>query len=232
MIFFISPPFGNYLNLPHTTSIRGSFTIEPRDGLFKQVCKTLRYYPFFGGWVNKIGLRNKGIDYALKTHHPNKILSVAIRNNNDIKILSEKIPKDTNLELNISCPNVEKEKCTEGLEQFISKSRKWCIIKLSPHTKKKNIDDYYKKGFRQFHCCNTLPLQDKGGLSGPLIQHYSLSMIKQIKTTYPDTIIIGGGGIRRWEDIEKYKKAGADHISVSTLCFNPFLFFKLYFQYI
>ena len=33
-MFFINPPFGNYLNLPYTTSIKGSYTLEPREGLF------------------------------------------------------------------------------------------------------------------------------------------------------------------------------------------------------
>ena len=65
-MLFISPPFGNYINLPFTTSIHGSFTNEPRDGLLKQILKTLRYSFENKGWINKIGLRNKGIDWALK----------------------------------------------------------------------------------------------------------------------------------------------------------------------
>ena len=42
-MFFINPPFGNYLNLPNTISIKGSYTLEPRSGLFTQIFKTLRY---------------------------------------------------------------------------------------------------------------------------------------------------------------------------------------------
>ena len=30
-MLFISPPFGNYVSLPHTTSIAVSFTNEPRE---------------------------------------------------------------------------------------------------------------------------------------------------------------------------------------------------------
>ena len=66
-MLFISPPFGNYLSLPHTISIRGSFTLNERPGKWSQIVKTLRYKSTFGGWVNKIGLRNPGIDYAIKT---------------------------------------------------------------------------------------------------------------------------------------------------------------------
>ena len=67
-MLFISPPFGNYINLPNTTPIRGSFTLKERKGKWKQIFKTLRYIPHFNGWVNKIGLRNPGIDYAIKTY--------------------------------------------------------------------------------------------------------------------------------------------------------------------
>ena len=50
-MLFISPPFGNYLNLPYTTSIKGSFTYEPRSGLFVQILKTFRY-----SFEKKVGL--------------------------------------------------------------------------------------------------------------------------------------------------------------------------------
>ena len=43
-MLFISPPFGNYININNTTSIKGSFTLHPRDGLFIQILKTLRSY--------------------------------------------------------------------------------------------------------------------------------------------------------------------------------------------
>ena len=66
MQLFISPPFGNYLGfLPNTYAIYGSYTLNPRPGLFSQIIKTLRYDSSAKGWVNKIGLRNKGIDYMI-----------------------------------------------------------------------------------------------------------------------------------------------------------------------
>ena len=57
MKLFISLPFGNYIDLPYTIPIRGSYTIEPRKGLLLQVLKTLRYSYENNGWINKIGLR-------------------------------------------------------------------------------------------------------------------------------------------------------------------------------
>ena len=65
-MFFIGPPFGNYISLPNTISISGSFTLNERSGLYSQIIKTLYYSYEHNGWVNKIGLRNKGIDWALK----------------------------------------------------------------------------------------------------------------------------------------------------------------------
>ena len=48
MVLFISPPFGNYINFPNTTSIRGSFTLNERPGKWLQIIKTLRYNFVYG----------------------------------------------------------------------------------------------------------------------------------------------------------------------------------------
>jgi len=229
-MLFISPPFGNYLSLDKTTSIKGSFTLLPRQGLVLQILKTLRYSFFYSGWVNKIGLRNKGIDWAVKNHNVQDICSIAICKEDEIDCIKSKIPTNLNIEINISCPNVEKETINKGLQNFLNDKRKWCILKLSPITKFSDIDNYYKMGFRQFHCCNTIPIEE-GGLSGKNIKPISIKMISYIKNKYNDSEIIAGGGIQNIEDIEDYKKAGADHFSVSSLCFNPFLFMKLYYNY-
>ena len=93
-MLFISPPFGNYLTfLPYTIPIRGSYTVEPRSGLISQIIKTLHYSDLYNGWVNKIGLRNPGIDHGITKYTPNNILSLAILNNEDTKYFNDKIPK-------------------------------------------------------------------------------------------------------------------------------------------
>ena len=73
-MIFISPPFGNYIHLPQTMSVKGSYTLEPRLGLFSQIFKTLRYVNYMGKytWINKIGLRNPGIHYGLHNYNPSK----------------------------------------------------------------------------------------------------------------------------------------------------------------
>lgn len=230
-MIFINPPFSNYFSFEKTISIKGSYTLEPRTGLIMQVLRTLRYSFQHNGWINKIGLRNPGIEYAIKNYKKNSIVSVAILNKEDIPKLITKIPDDMNIELNISCPNAEKKMITEGIENFLNKKRTWCIIKLSPTTDMELVDNYYKQGFRQFHCSNTYPTPT-GGLSGKFLIPYSTKLISNIKSKYSDTTVIGGGGITSKKEIELYKKAGADHFSVSTLFFNPYKFYKFYDAFI
>ena len=231
-MLFISPPFGNYINLPNTKSIKGSFTLHSRKGLLLQILKTLRYSFEKQGWINQIGLRNKGIDWAIKKYKFDKhvIVSIAIMDHNEIDILNNKIPDTMDLELNISCPNVKNNLIHDDLYKFLNKERKWCSIKLSPLTDISLIDKYYKQGFKKFHCCNTLPTK-YGGLSGISIQEYSFKLIKEIKNKYPDVEIIGGGGITTMSDIDKYKKYGANHYSISSLMFNPIYFGLFYYNY-
>ena len=235
-MLFVSPPFGNYFpqNNKNITPVRGSFTLEPRPGLIISILKSLRYSPKYEGWVNKIGLKNKGIDWALEKHKSDEVLSIAILKESEIKELESKIPKEANIELNISCPNVKNDTNIKDKELdlscFINRYRRWCILKLSPKTTTKEIEHYYNMGFRQFHCCNTLPVE-QGGLSGKTLKPYSLEMIRRIKNKYDDVIIIGGGGIQTIKDIEEYKNVGANHFSISTLCFNPIKFINLYRSY-
>lgn len=230
-MLFISPPFGNYLSLPQTVSIAGSFTNEPRDGLLLQILKTLRYSFKDRGWINKIGLRNKGIDWAIEHVPKNKIISVAILDEKEIPLLLKKIPNDRNIELNISCPNAEKEMVRKNLTYFINPTRKWCIIKISPHTSKDEIDNFYRMGFRQFHCCNTLPVTH-GGLSGPVLIPYTVEKVKYLSEKYPDCDIIAGGGIQAMNTMQEYLKTGAHHTSISTLLFHPLRFSKFYYQFL
>ncbi len=231
-MFFISPPFGNYLNLKHTISIKGSYTLEPRDGLLPQIIKTLRYSFKYGGWINKIGLRNPGIDYAIKNYKKGShIVSIAILDKTEIPKILKKIPEDMDIELNISCPNIDKSMCTDGLNQFLNSKRDWCIIKLSPIINYNLIDNYYNQGFRQFHCSNTIPINE-GGLSGKRIIKYNYNLINYINKKYDDTVIIAGGGINEIEILNIYKKLGANHFSASTVFFCPYRAMKLYKDYI
>ena len=230
-MFIISPPFGNYINLPNTIPIRGSFTLNERPGKWGQILKTLRFIPGVG-WINKIGLRNPGIDYAIQTYKKGEIISIAIMDKKEIKPILDKIPEDMDIELNVSCPNTENHMVNEGLKPFLNGKRDWCIIKLSPKESYNNINTFYKTGFRQFHASNTLP-SERGGISGKILKPYTSSIITYLHNNFDDCEIIAGGGIYDIDTLNEYKKLGAQHFSLSTIFFNPlktFLFFNsLYF---
>ncbi len=221
---FIAAPFGNYVKTKDTISVTGSWTVEKRTGRIKQVVKTLRYTK--RGWVNKIGLRNPGLEYGLKNHNLNEVMSIAGINPNDWITFSEQIPKNYDLEINLSCPNIEFHE-TSGIENFEIKNKRWFIGKISPLTTYDELEFYIEKfKFKQIHACNTLPVE-KGGLSGKELIPYTEKFIKHIKKHYPSVAIIAGGGVQTKKDIENYINLGADHISLGTICFNPLNLRKL-----
>lgn len=225
-MYFVSPPFGNYF--PKTeryVPIRGSFTLNPRPGLLWKILSTVRYSFEYQGVINNIGLRNRGIKYALKTYSPREILSIAVLDPTEISEFLNVLPESQNLEINVSCPNVQNHP-TEGIEHFLNPSREWCIVKLGPQDTNEKITKLYNLGFRQFHCCNTLPTEN-GGVSGPVLKKYTMEKIKFLKNNFSDTVVIAGGGVRSIEDAEWYTSLGADHISVSTGIFK--MIFYLYF---
>jgi len=215
---FIAAPFGNYIKTSNTISVTGSWTIEKRKGRIKQIVKTLRYTK--RGWVNKIGLRNPGFEHGIKNHKKNEVFSIAGIEKDDWKIFAELIPSDTNLEVNMSCPNIESH-FTSGIENFSYESRQWYIGKISPLTTFDELEKYINEfNFKQIHACNTLPVE-KGGLSGKELIPYTEKFIKHIKHHFPQVEVIAGGGIDEKKDIQNYIDLGADHISLGTVCFNP-----------
>ena len=145
----------------------------------------------------------------------------------EIKPILDKIPEDMDIELNVSCPNTDKHMVNDGLKPFLNDKRKWCIVKLSPLETCLNINKFYESGFRQFHASNTLP-SDRGGISGTKLKPYTLSTITYLKKNFNDCIVIAGGGIYDTKTMEEYKKAGADHFSVSTIFFYPFKTFSFF----
>lgn len=229
MVLFISPPFGNYISLFGTISIRGSFTIEPREGRLRSL-RTIRYCPTHHGWINNIGLKNSGIKNNLKK--TNKITSIAIINSSDIDQYHEifkNVENVIDIEINISCPNVNKTFNRGKLYKLFDDRRRWNIIKLSPIDSSNVIDEYYNMGFRQFHCSNSLKLTNSiGSISGIILRPFVEKQIKYIKDKYPDCEIIAGGGIIDYKSYTHYKNLGAHHCSVSSLLFNPISFMLLY----
>ena len=223
-MYFISAPFGNFLQ--HSTfaknaiCVTGTFTLKPRPGRLKQILRTLRYVRTEKGWTwrNQLGLRNPGIFNGIENTNSNSVMSISSLEPNDWKILYEIVPKDMSVELNISCPNVDAHPNLTKI--FAKDKRKWCIVKVPPTITPKQLDKIVSLGYNCIHASNTVPTA-KGGLSGKMIMPYTLKIIDYIKNKHNDVTMIAGGGVYSKQDAKNYLDAGADHISLGSVCFTP-----------
>ena len=219
-MYFISAPFGNYLQYKNAISVTGTFTLKPRPGRLKQIIKTLRYVKSEArwGWRNQLGLRNPGIFKGLENHKWHNVLSIASLEKDDWRILYDIIPEHMSVELNISCPNVNRH--PNLIKGFSKGKRKWCIVKVPPTITHKQLDKIVSLGYNQIHASNTLQTE-KGGLSGRIIVPHTMGIISFLKATYPHVTVIAGGGVTDKFSASRYLDAGADHISLGTVCFTP-----------
>ena len=70
----------------------------------------------------------------------------------------------------------------------------------------------------QIHASNTLHKQ--GVISGRVLTPYTLKILEYIKLTHPHVEVIAGEVYNK-QDVQRYKDAGADHISLGSVCFTP-----------
>ena len=235
---FIAAPFGNYIKNPEAISVTGTWTLFPQGNRFKSIVKTLRYDRENNGWVNRLGLPNPGLSVGLKKTWSNQVLSIAETSEDEFLIMEDMIPKRMNVEVNLSCPNLPENTVPKLIDNDSpmmftalnenSVGRDWCIAKVSPLITEDELHHVVDKlNFRQIHLANTIPTE-KGGLSGPALKPYVLQLIHYVRGMWGDRMtIIAGGGIRTEDDISEYMDAGADHISLGTVCFSPFKLRKL-----
>lgn len=232
MKFFIAAPFGNYIKYRYRNNVlpvTGTWTLKYRSGflgrLFR-ILKTMRYDIKKQGWKNKLGLPNEGIHVGLKKTNSDEILSIAAIEDSDFKKLFKIIPNDQSVEINFSCPNLDEKKPLSWNDASIfnasPSNRKYCIAKISPTTTIDQLTFLIEGlGFKQIHCCNTLPIKE-GGLSGKSLIPYVNNLISLIREKWGNNVeIIAGGGVTNTDDIKKYMASGANHISLGTVCFKP-----------
>jgi dihydroorotate dehydrogenase len=221
-MYFISAPFGNYIKTSNAISVTGTWTLKPRPGLLKQIAKTLRYTKT--GWRNKIGLRNAGIHAGMMRTNYNQVLSIAALEPMDWEKIRLAISPQRNVELNVSCPNLDSHEDTttfDGFDKFPNYIKsKWCIVKIPPTSDEKLVDKLVELGYNIIHASNTLQ-SDKGGLSGKVLVPYTMKLITYIKQTHPHVQIIAGGGVTCKQDAQDYINAGADHVSLGSVNFTP-----------
>jgi len=234
---FISAPFGNYIKPVGCIPVTGTFTLHPRGNRLWSVLKTLRYNRALGGWVNKLGLPNPGLRAGLERHIRGEVLSIAETERGDFQKMNHIIPLDQSLEINLSCPNIELLNNINGSSTLPIddakvfarvKSRKWCIAKLSPLISPEEIEFIIEEmGFRQLHFSNTLPVSG-GGLSGVTLKPFTMKLIDVVRERWGDSIeIIAGGGVTEFGAVSDYLSAGANHVSIGSVCLNPFKLRKL-----
>ena len=224
--FFIAAPFGNYIKPKGCIPVAGTFTLNARGNRFLAVAKTLRYNSAQGGWVNKLGLPNPGIRNGLEKNPT--VISIAEIDKGDFQRLNVLIPENQSIELNLSCPNLDKKLSWESAKCFTPNTRKWCIAKMSPLTTPEEIKFVVEHlGITQLHFSNTLPTI-RGGLSGPMLRGYTTELIELARSEYGDSVeIIAGGGVSDFPAVYDYMSAGANHVALGSVCFNWFKMRKL-----
>lgn len=231
--FLISPPFGNYFYHHRAYSVLGSYTVLERSartegtGRWRQILRTVRPVP--GGWINKIGLRNPGID-KIDPITPNQIISLAPLADRDWhafeRWVDTKAGPGVKVEFNISCPNVDEHPMLPQMTQ-LRRMLVNCpdvIFKLPPLTGVLvTALGLIEAGARHIHLSNTLP-SPIGGISGAALREVNLPLVEQVAryVNTPERVeIIAGGGIYSIDDLKLYRDAGATRFSMSTAWFNP-----------
>lgn len=249
----IGAPFGNYsyFHTPHSTPTLGTYTRHDRGGWLWRLWRiawTLRYNRASGGWVNKLGLPNPGIESLLDKHltanglfHnqpielPDQILSLAITRTgaaglDELRMLLAfaRRFKPFAFEYNVSCPNIggHGNHDAKFLDQQAGILAGWempagtrLIVKVPP-VDYEQVFWAFGEFVDYFHCCNTLPCRG-GGMSGPILKPLVLQCLARAKAIVRDTPLIAGGGVRTPEDAMTYWRAGASHVSIASLLINP-----------
>jgi len=215
---------------------------------------TPRIAESYGGMLNSVGLQNPGIDAfitgelnMLEKSDVKVIVNVVGTSITDYVQVVEKLEhtKADILEINISCPNVDKGGMSFGVDPKMAAAitkairqatTKPIFVKLTPNVTDitevaKAVEDEGADGISMI---NTLlgmkidvwkkkPVLAKGvgGLSGPCIMPIAVRMVYQVSRAVKIPII-GGGGISSGVDAVEFLMAGAQAVSVGTAALiNP-----------
>lgn len=237
----ISAPFGNYIQPGGTTPTLGTFTLKKRPGRMRQVIKTLRKDKQTRAWVNKIGLRNPGIDSLIAREHrggvriADKLVSIHGFDDAEWRELLDRVRRlgdregesgVLGVELNMSCPNVGEEigGYPDWLFAGAVESGLRVVVKLPPVRYSAMADAAIEAGVRTYHCCNTLPVAG-GGMSGKPLMAVALECVEDVAGRLVRAggggAVIGGGGVETVEDARRYVDAGAQHVALGTRVMHP-----------
>jgi dihydroorotate dehydrogenase (NAD+) catalytic subunit len=224
-------------------------SLEPHAGnLPPRICETP------AGMLNAIGLQNVGVQVFLDEKLPRLrglgatvIANVWGDTEEDYVAVVEAMEEANGLaaiELNISCPNVEKGGMLFGnspaataslVARVRAATRRTLVVKLSP-----NAPDLVESaraardaGADVLSLVNTFvgmaidPASARprlsfgtGGLSGPAIKPLALRMVFQVARALPGMPIMGIGGISDLADVLEFLAAGASAVQIGTANFR------------
>ena len=223
----LSPPFSNfYPNIEGTTKIVGTYTLKKRSGLWRNLT-TLKKTK--NGWSNNAGLRNPGI---LKLNRNNVIVSISLEEESDwaeiFVFLKENIEKLNiqGIEFNISCPNHNVSNINKNILEDAYNICKNISIKTPHDVDIKILEELAENEMSILHISNSKK-QENYAISGKSLMYNNLKNISYVKRKYPNTKVIGGGGIYDLNDLIYYRNAGADYYSLSTALINPYKSYKI-----
>lgn len=217
-------------------------TLEPRFGN-----PPPRVVETRAGMLNSVGLENPGVDHFIAEELPRlQELSIPIIVNisgetiGQYSLLAEKLDGQVAaLELNVSCPNVEKGGMAfgtdaEAIYQVVKGVSAYTslplVVKLSPNVTliEEMAVSAVSAGASALSLINTItgmavdletkkPLLPRGmgGLSGPCIKPIALAMVHRVAKVV-DVPIIGTGGIMDYRDALEFILVGAKAVAVGT----------------
>ncbi len=243
--------YESFLNLNQLGAmVTKGITLQPRKGnppprIVETDC----------GLLNSIGLENVGLEVFIKEKLPFLqrfatpiIVNICGEKEEEYVQISERLDEVeavSGLEVNVSCPNVEKGGMAFGREagavrRLVSKVRKATklplIVKLSPNVTDITAIAHAAEdgGADAVSLINTLlgmaiDIERRkpglanitGGLSGPAIKPVALRMVWEVASVV-ELPVIGMGGIMTPEDAVQFLLAGATAVAVGTANFvNP-----------
>ena len=206
------------------------------------------------GMLNAIGLQNIGVAVFLAEKLPRlRDLGVAVIANvwGDVEedyvavvAALEEAEGIAAVELNISCPNVEKGGMLFGnspsatgslVARVRAATRRPLIVKLSPNAPDlvESARAAHEAGADVLSLINTIvgmaidPESARprlsfgtGGLSGPAIKPLAVRMVYQVARALPGVPIMGIGGISDLSDVLEFLAAGATAVQIGTANFR------------
>ena len=254
-VFLASGPAGyglemiNYIDMRRIGGVvTKTISFEPRQGN-----PGVRLQETPSGLLNSIGLENVGAELFFKEKMAllaaagiKPVISIAAEDWDDYRKLIDYIAERDNveiIELNLSCPNVERGGMTIGtdpalLSRYVRRAKELLpdtdiLAKLTP-----NVEDIGRlalaaeeAGADGITAINTIVGMDidlstsrpvfkrvRAGLSGPAIRPVALDAVWKISRTV-DIPVIGAGGISSVDDALKFFMAGASGVQIGTAIF-------------